>query len=459
MKKRMRGVERNLLETVTIKDTPPKKMNIQERMLYYRVPGISLAVFDNYDKEWSQTYGLKESETDDPVDTASLFQVGGLSLPVTTLGILHFMERGDLDLDEDVNTRLSSWKVPQNRFTRKVPVTLRHLLSHGSGATLPTIPGIKQGEPIPEMRDILTGTDPAANPPLAFDFEPGTQIRPSMGGVAVAQLLLEDLAGQPFSRLMSESVLQPLGLQNTFFDPLPEGALGRAVSGHQRDGTPLEGKWLRQAVPAASGLWSTAEDMARLGLNIIKTAMGTGTSIISSRTVRAMLTPSIGNRGLGFFIDDTGENLNINIQGKTEGFRAYMILYPQRGQGAVLLTNSVNGQFLIDEILRSISLVYEWPHFKPQIKSLYRLQPEVYQQYVGSYEVNPEYILSVSHEDYYLVIQPTGQAPTRFYVENPQTFFSTSPYIQIVFQFDDSNRVTGLILKQAGQEQRAKRIN
>ena len=457
-KKRITGVERSLLETVTIKETIPKKMDIMERMLYYRVPGVSLAVIDNYEIEWSKAYGVKEVDTSHLVNPTTLFQVGELGLPLTALGILHFVEKGDLNLDEDVNISLSSWKVPQNAKTQKTPLTLRHLLSHSSGATLKTLPGIKQGEALPTLDEILTGTGPAANSPMTIDFEPGSLIRPSMGGAVIIQQIIEDVVKKSFLSIMEEAVLEPLGLDQTLYDPLPDKETVRAAYGHKRDGSLIEGKWLQQSVPAASGLWSTAEDLARLTLNIVKTAMGSEQSIISSQLARTMLTPSIGNRGLGFSIDDTGNNININIQGETEGYRAYAILYPQRGQGAVILANSVNGQFLIEEILRSISLVYEWPHFQPQIKPLYRLQPEVYQQYVGQYEVNPEYILTIAYEDYYLIIQPTGQAPTRFFVENPTTFFSTAPHIQIRFDFDEQSRVIGLTLKQAGQEQKARKI-
>ncbi|MBU1339449.1 MAG: hypothetical protein KKD56_10320, partial [Acidobacteria bacterium] len=114
--------------------------------------------------------------------------------------------------------------------------------------------------------------------------------------------------------------------------------------------------------------------------------------------------------------------------------------------------------YLIEEILRSLAAAYDWPHFKPQEKKLFRLDPEVYSRYVGRYEINPDYILDVRHEDYYLVIQPSGQAPTRFYVENPTTFFSTSPYIQIQFLLNPDNSTSGLILRQSGTENRAKKI-
>jgi len=78
-----------------------------------------------------------------------------------------------------------------------------------------------------------------------------------------------------------------------------------------------------------------------------------------------------------------------------------------------------------------LSVIYDWPDFKPEEKPLYRLDPSVYQQYVGRYEVNGSYYLDISFEDYYLVVHPTGQTPTKFYVETQTYFFlsrSLSPH-------------------------------
>jgi CubicO group peptidase (beta-lactamase class C family) len=458
-RKRIKSVERSLLETVSIKGMPLKKMELPERMSYYRVPGISLAVIDNYQIEWAKAYGIKKVSLSDPVTTETLFQAGELSQPVAALAVLSFVEKGILNLDEDINRYLTTWKIKTNRNTRKTPVSLRHLLSHSSGANLPVLPGYKQGKNLPTIQQVLNGKKPASNPPLNIDFEPGLQVRFSWGGYAILQLLLSEFRNDPFTTVLDKTVLTPLKMSHSTFAATPPVPLEHeAASGHLREGQPLEGKWLNYPAQAASGLWTTPTDMANFALAVINTAMGKTQSIISPQTARTMLTPQAGNQGLGFSVDDIDDNLNINIKGGTEGFQTYIILYPQKGQGAVLMTNSANGQFLIEEMLRSISLTYEWPHFQPNIKPLYRLDPSIYQQYVGRYEVNPDYILTVTYEDYYLIIQPSGQSPTKFYVENHTTFFSTSPYIQIFFNKDAQNRVISLTLRQAGQEQEAKKI-
>lgn len=461
-KKRIKSVEKSLLEAVSIKGMPLKKMNIRDRMQYYRVPGLSVAVIDNDRIEWSKEYGSKNALASnfDPVTQNTLFQAGDLSQPVSAAGVIYEAEKKKLDLDTDVNHYLKSIKIPKNRFTRKEPVTLRHLLSHSSGLSLAALPGFTSDEEPLSVVQLLHGEAGSKYPPLHIAFKPGSQVRLSQGGYALLQVLLADMEGKPFSAFMYKHVLQPLGLEHsTFAYPLPAPLQAEAASGHLRDGKPLEGGSLFYPASAASGLWTTPVDLANFGLNLIHTAKGETGGVISPRTARIMLTPQVGSQGFGVSIDDTGDNINFNKSGATKGFCSYMILYPQKGQGAVLMANSDNGRFLIDEVLRSLALTYGWPHFQPQDRPLYRLDPQVYQAYVGRYEINPSYILTVTYEDYYLIVQPTGQAPTKFYVQNPSTFFSTSPYIQIVFHTDAKGRATGLTLTQAGQMQEARRID
>jgi len=172
-----------------------------------------------------------------------------------------------------------------------------------------------------------------------------------------------------------------------------------------------------------------------------------------------MLTAQVGNQGLGFKVDGEGDSLHFYQSGHNAGFECFLIAYPSRGQGAVIMTNSDNGVYLIDEILRAISAAYDWPHFKPEVKPLYRLQASLYDQYVGRYQVNSDYYLDIIHQDYSLIVKPTGQAPTKFYVESQTIFFSTDPYSQIQFVRNNQGKITGLILRQKRIRMEARKVD
>jgi CubicO group peptidase (beta-lactamase class C family) len=458
--KRIKSVEKGLLSAVYFKGQKLEKMPLAARMLFYRVPGVSIACLDKYQVEWAKAYGQYDVLKPDPLSSDSLFQAGALSQPIATDAALHIVKKGRLNLDGDVNTWLRSWKFPQEELGLKKKIRLRDLLSHSSGLSNQVFPGYLQKDTLPSLRNILDGKKPANSLPIWYNFNPGSGARYSESGYVLLQQLLIDLENKPFPQIMEEVVFDPSGMKNSTFElPLPPDFSRRAASGHLRNGQPVEGRWLNYPELGAKGLWTTPSDYAAFILEIVKAAMGGSAKIISAESARAMLTPQAENRGFGFLVEGTGDELNFYLQGKTNGFFCYTIFYPAKGQGAVVMTNSENGPFFVEELLRALSATYEWPHFKPKEKQLYRLAPSVYQQYVGRYEVTPDYILDVSYEDYYLVIQPTGQIPTKFYVESETIFFSADPYIRIQFRKDEQGKVSELVLWQQGFQQVAKKIS
>jgi len=452
-------VENGLLRTVVFKGEDPERMTLSERMAFYRVPGVSIAVIDKYSTEWARGYGIERVGTDLPVTPDLLFQAASISQSVTACGILHLAEQGKIDLDGDANAYLKSWKIPSGSMTGETKATPRHLMSHCAGLISLKLAGYPFGNTMPTVLDILRGQKPSDSPGVYIYKEPGTEVQHSELGYAVLHQLLEDTEGRSFQLILTEAVLRPLQMnQSTFEIPLPDIMRTKAVTGHTRHGDPVKEGWFYYPVAAASGLWSTPSDLCLFVIDVMKTALGQSQTVVSPESARMMLTPQLGNQGLGFEIYDTGENLYFSQRGSTEGYECSIVAYPARGQGVVIMANSDNGAYLIDEILRSVSDAYKWPHFIPEIKTYYRLDPSVYAQYDGTYELRPDYILSVSHEDYYLVIQPTGQAPTKFFVESQSKFFSIDPYIEIQFLKDTNGSITGLLLTQRGQTSEARKI-
>ncbi len=457
--KRIKAVENGLLRTVVFKGEDPERMKLADRMAFYRVPGVSIAVIDKYAIEWARGYGVERAGTDLPITPDLLFQAASISQSVTAWSVLCLAEQGKINLDEDVNTSLKSWKIPASSVMRGSPATPRYLMSHCAGLISLRLAGYPFGKTLPTVLDVLQGQRPSDSPGAYVYIKPGTEVQKSELGYAVLQQLLEDTEEKPFYEILAETVLQPLRMdQSTFEIPLPDILRTKAVVGHNRQGEPVEEGWFYYPIAAASGLWSTPSDLCLFAIDVMKTAIGQSQTVVSPESARLMLTPQLGNQGLGFEVFDSGDNLYFSQRGSTEGYECCMVAYPSRGQGAVIMANSDNGEYLIDEILRSISDAYKWPHFIPEIKTYYRLDPSVYAQYVGKYEVRPDYILTVKHEDYYLVIQPTGQAPTKFFVESQSTFFSVDPYIQIQFLKDTAGSVTGLLLTQRGQTSEARKI-
>jgi CubicO group peptidase (beta-lactamase class C family) len=127
-------------------------MDLSQRMEHYNIPGVSIAVINNFEIEWAKGYGVLAAGSDEPVTATTLFQVASVAKPVVAVAALHQVENGALALDQEVNDSLVSWQLPDNAFTALGEVTLRRLLSHSAGVTVGGFQGYVQGDEIPTLR-------------------------------------------------------------------------------------------------------------------------------------------------------------------------------------------------------------------------------------------------------------------------------------------------------------------
>ena len=112
------------------------------------VPGVSVAVFDDYGILWTAGYGKTVAGGEMDVTPETLFQAASISKPITALATLRLVEQGQLSLDDQVNDRLKSWQIPENAVTQKDPDhDLRHLLSHSAGLNVHGFLGYAKSEP------------------------------------------------------------------------------------------------------------------------------------------------------------------------------------------------------------------------------------------------------------------------------------------------------------------------
>jgi len=340
---------------------------LAERMDFYKIPGVSIALINDFAVEWEKGVGFLKAGDSDRVDETSVFQAGSVSKFVTAVLVLHFVEKGMLHLDADVNRYLTSWKIPENQFTGEHKVTLRYLLSHQSG-----IPAQSQLEDSASVLQILSGEKPAKNPPAVPETVPGSQWNYSNIGYVVIQLILEDLTGEPFDRLAEEVIFKPLGMTSSYFSyPLPESCRKLEAMPHGTDGSPGIPEQSGQA-RTPGGLLSTPHDMAIIVMEVMNAFLGKSGRIISQKTAAMMLARQIdvppealgvplGN-GLGVFIDTGTEEASFMHPGhNSPGTTFVFVCYPALGKGAVIAANGNLGDRLYLEILAGLCIEYNWP--------------------------------------------------------------------------------------------------
>jgi CubicO group peptidase (beta-lactamase class C family) len=235
----------NGIEAVDLKKGEvPVLLDIEKLMKLYNVPGLSVAVIEDYKIAWTKSYGVTEPGGTVPVTPKTLFQAGSISKPVAATGMLALVQEGKLSLDEDVNQKLKSWKVPENEFTKEQKVALRRLASHSAGLTVHGFPGYDVDEKVPTLVQIFNGEKPANTAPIRVDFVPGSDERYSGGGVTIEQQLMMDVSGKQFPALMKETVLHKIGMSDSSYEqPLPGARAALTAGGARRDGQPVHGKW------------------------------------------------------------------------------------------------------------------------------------------------------------------------------------------------------------------------
>ena len=106
---------------------------VQQLMKQFNVPGVSIAVIKDFKIVATYAYGVADVETGAPVTTETMFQAASISKPVAAMVSLKAVQDGRFSLDQDVNTILKSWKLPEGPFTKERHVTPRSLMSHTSG--------------------------------------------------------------------------------------------------------------------------------------------------------------------------------------------------------------------------------------------------------------------------------------------------------------------------------------
>jgi CubicO group peptidase (beta-lactamase class C family) len=451
---RIARVEAGLLGDTVIVNRPGQTRRLADEMARLKVPAVQAAVIDQGRLAWSRAWGVA-TPGGPPVSPDSLFQAGSVSKSLTALAALQLVEQGRLDLDGDVRARLRSWAIPQSPFLEREAVTVRRLLSHSAGFNVHGFDGYARGAPVPSLRQVLDGAAPANSEPIRVTSAPGAGHRYSGGGFTVLQQLMIDATGRPFEALLRHKVLASLGMADSGFEPLAPARARRAALGHRADGRAVEGGWHAYPEMAAASLWSTAADLARFVLGI--QAARAGRSRLLGRALALEMTRrQAGDAGLGVFLK--GEPAyRFSHNGATEGYACVYAGFLERGQGAVVMTNSDAGAELTSAVLRSVAREYGWDDMKPVEKTVVEVAPDRLAAYAGRYRFEGGGVFVVRLEQGRLFGGPEGRTPMELYPEAADRFFLLLPGGATLTFLLDGDRPTGLVLNRRGRDDRAAR--
>jgi CubicO group peptidase (beta-lactamase class C family) len=338
-------------------------------MTTYRVPVVGYAIIKDYKIVAVKTLSI------DPklrVSNNSLFQAASISKSFSAYGALKLVSEGKLRLDEPVNDQLTTWTIPENKYNKSNPVTLRQMLDMTSGLSVSGFPGHAQGEKLPTLKEVLEGKPPANTPPIRVFYKPGTQYFYSGGAFQVLEKLIEDSTKQPFKSWMENEILKPLNMDNSIFQyPLNNKLSAVAIPGFLNNGSMIKGGWNNYAIASAGGAWSTPTDIAKFAINISNSYLGKENNLILKSVARQMLSRQKNtDYGLGIVINGDGKTLNFRKAGHNAGYHNEMLMFPNSGDGIVIMTNSENGEYIINYLISLTAQKYHWPCYFPYFDEL-----------------------------------------------------------------------------------------
>ncbi|WP_299436519.1 serine hydrolase domain-containing protein [uncultured Aquimarina sp.] len=356
--------------------------SIEQRMKHYGIPGVSIAVIHDGKIAWTKGYGVVDKESKVPVTEQTLFQAAATTMPVTAYGALRLAEENNLALDENINSYLKSWKVPENKFTKEKKVTIRNLLNHSAGIHPRGTGSYNINAKIPTLVEILNGTPPASNEPITVNKEPGESVRFAYASYVSIQQMMLDVEGKTFPEIMDELVLQPLEMNNsTFSQSLTAAQLEKVATGYLQDGSVVKGRRHIYPVMASNGLWTTAEDYAKFITHIqqskeLTELMGTPYGVRNSGWSATL--------GLGFQLFNKNGEIYLRHHGWNRGFYAEIMAHRDKGYGVVVFTNSTFPEFNA-EVMRSIALAYDWSNFV-SVHQKMEIEESLVEEIAGRYQ-------------------------------------------------------------------------
>ena len=282
----------------------------------------------------------------------SLFRIGSVSKTFIWTAVMMLVERGQLDLDADVNSYLKNVRVAE---AFGVPVTMRQLMHHRAGfEDSMRLYAVADDDPR-SLAELLSEHQPKRV------YPPGLRTSYSNWGAALAAQVVEDVSGKPYGEFLQGEILDPLGMTaTTWTAPGKLNAIQRQAlaTGYKRDsgGLDVQGYMQLGAYWPAGGIASTATDMARWMRFHLNGGELEGTRLMSADTHAAMWTRAYDDRAAAAdvahgFQDRPYHGLRLlGHGGGTAAFLTQMVLVPELKLGVFLSQNGTYTRTTITQL-------------------------------------------------------------------------------------------------------------
>ena len=306
---------------------------ITRRLETASTPGVACGVLIDGDVVLGG-FGVTSVDHPQPVDPHTLFQIGSITKTLTATAIMRLVEAGCLQLADRVREHVPEFAVRDTEAA--AAVTVEHLLTHTSGWFGDHFVDTGEGDNALE-RYVLGMTD------LEQQFAPGELFAYNNAAFGVAGMVIENATGRPFEAAMSELLLEPLGLRQSYFNPADVMTL-KYVVGHDQGEVAVPWALQRALRPAGGVITSVADLLTYARFHLDRGVASDGARLLTVDSMDEMHAPRVRiwdgeNCGLSWSITDVHALATLSHRGGTNGQTCELTLVPARGFGVAVLTN------------------------------------------------------------------------------------------------------------------------
>ncbi|MFQ6045683.1 MAG: serine hydrolase [Gemmatimonadales bacterium] len=416
---------------------------LRERLAPTPTMGIVVGVLD---RNGRRVVAHGSSGTTRPLDGKSVFEIGSITKVFTASLLALMVMSGEAALEDPVASYLPAGVTVPSR--NGVSITLLHLATQSSG--LPRLPSNfsprDAGNPyadytVEQMYEFLSE--------YTLTRDPGAQYEYSNLGMGLLGHALAARAGVSYEQLLSDRLLAPLGMSDTRISLTPD-LRARLAIGHNQGGEPVP-NWDIPALAGAGALRSTVDDMLTfLAANLREDVTEVSPALMLTHGERIQTGQPGMTVGLGWHRRTTSTGgVTIWHNGGTGGYRTFAGFDPDRQVAVVVLHNSARSADDIGFHILDPRFPLAAP---PVVHTEVAVDSTVLEDYVGVYELAPEFTLTVTREGARLFVQATGQPRFPVFPESETEFFYKVVDAQISFERDAAGVVRGLVLHQGGRD-------
>lgn len=398
-------------------------------------------------------YGMADVARELPNTPETEFRIGSNTKQFTSMAIMMLQAEGKLDVHDPVCKYVpdcpKDWQ----------PITIHDLLTHTSG-----IPDFTDFPSYMKVRDkTLTPTQLLAlfkDKPL--DFKPGTKFEYSNSGYEVLGYIIEKVSGKSYAQFLQQRIFGPLGMTDSGYDRSHPTAKNHAEGYEAFDDakkTYPPASFVDMSVPFSAGaLYSTVRD-----LYMWDRALAAGKLLPAPLHQQMFARQAPVDKsgkvfyGYGWFVSTRFGHPIYFHEGGIAGFTSVNSWFPDQHAYVIVLDN-VSSPYVMDVANSLTAILFGEPYTLPKVLKAIRLPASELQKFVGTYQLDPKVLFTITLKGDQLVSQATGQPPVLIFPESKAEFFTKTFPSSITFTTNPEGEVTGFVLHQAGQDNPAKKI-